>query len=65
MEFVSEIDSSLRWPEANRDKGIIIKSNFIMHRIVDDDDDLRNYLLKKINIIPFYLFVNYYLNINV
>lgn len=32
---VSEVDSSLRWAEANKDKGIIIKSNFIMQGIVD------------------------------
>lgn len=53
MEFISEIDSSLRWAEANKDKGIIIKSNFIMQGIVDDVGEFRNYLLKKIKMILF------------
>lgn len=36
-----------------------------MQGIVDDVDEFRNYLLKKIKIFFFFTFVNYYLNINV
>jgi hypothetical protein len=65
VEFISEVDSSLRWAEANKAKRIIIKNNFIMQGIVNDVDELRNYLLKKIKIILFLMCINYYLNINV
>lgn len=55
MEFISEVDSLLRWAEANKDKGIIIRSNFIMQGIVDDVGEFRKYLLKKIKIVLFYI----------
>jgi hypothetical protein len=39
MIFISEVDSSLKWAEAKKDKVIIIKSNFIMQEIVGDVDE--------------------------